>query len=364
MQEKARAILSGKRLIHGAEERYILPLNSTLDEPLVYSNLQYEKPEIEVDDVKLKQHPYFRFLFVRKFNDKRSVFNAKTWKWKTSIPLDVVFAFMETKDDWKVIDREHVYNVKTNELNGKKYRGDDYSNYELKRFYHPIYTNAFVDFIGRQFIQREDKLISIIDKFYRNVRFYHDGAWITIPAARFNYECFTCERTEELITLKDFTPSISKFRFENLIKKSDIEVPSNLQLHPKYKDFGYDGSNVISLQTRHPLTSPTLTIYIKGKRIYYNRERLIYECKNNRLLNADEFVIGDTLCNVTTLSFVLGKKTYYRTSNPSIYISDDDVFYAPWNRTVKAINGFINIGSKKKPNLIAIPLSDKELHTR
>ena len=377
MQEQARALISRKRSVHGADELFILPISTTIDKPrlgsvadgperselMTASNLQYEKPEVEIDGIKLKQHPYFRFLFVRKFRDKLTVFNAKTWKWKTSIPLEIVFAFMDTKTEWKLIDREHVYNVKTNELNGKKYRGDEFANYELERFYHPSYANVFVDFIGRAFTVHEEKLIPILDKTHRNVRFYYDGAWLTIPAARFNYECYTHARTKKSIILKDNKLGLDCYRFSNLIPKDEVEIPSNLKIHPKYSDYGYNGE-VFSLKTMSPIKGNTISIYLKGKRIYYNRFKFIYECLNNKLLNPDEFVIDNQLCNPTTLSFKFNDKTYYRTSNPSIYVSADDVFYAPWNSVIKPVNGFINIGTRMKPNLIPIPLTDRELHTR
>ena len=362
MQEKARSILK-TGLVHGADPRFILPISTTIDDPMVQTNFQYEDSSVEIDGVKLKQHPYFRFLFVRKFRDKISVFNAKTWKWSTSIPLEIVFAFMETKDDWYIIDRLHVYNVKTNELNGRKYKGDSFDNYKLERFYHPTFTFAFIDFIGRQFIEHDGTIIPILEKSRRNVRFYHDGAWITINAARFNYECYTGKRTEQTIILKDNKITLDCYRLENLIPKDEVKLSADIKPHPKYSDYGYNGE-VISLKTFSTIRSPTLSLYLKGNRIYYSRERFIYECLNNRLLNADEFIIDGKLCNSATLSFKLNDKMYYRTTNPSIYISDDDAFYAPWNKRMKILNGFINIGSKLSPNLIAIPLSDRELHKR
>ena len=120
MQEQAH------KLIHDTTKRLILPISG---DALEAANLQFEKETITVDDVPLRQHPYFKFLFVRKFGKKLTVFNARTWKWSTTVPLPIVFAFLDTKDEWKVIDYEHVYNVKKNEMNGIFYKGDAIEKY-------------------------------------------------------------------------------------------------------------------------------------------------------------------------------------------------------------------------------------------
>lgn len=351
MQEQAH------RLIHDTTKQLILPKSTDIEQPLIASNLQYENNEVQINGITLRQHPYFKFLFVRKFGKKYTVFNARTWKWSTTIPISIVFAFIESKDEWKVIDFEHVYNVEKNELNGTFYKGDAIENYKQQRFFHPKYTHTFVDFIGRQFIQTDDKVAPILDKSYKNVRFYDDGAWITMPAARFTYECFTGKRTDEAIALLDSSSSLARYRRENLCLKEERPIPSSFIPHILYSEYGIVDGKPYSTLTLKELEGELLSLYHKGKRHVYQRSRFIYECQNKQLLQPEEFIIDGKLLNSSTISFRIGDKLYQRTSDPLIYDGGETAFYTPWNKECKVIKGFINIGNRYKPNLIAVPIT-------
>ena len=353
-QEHARIVIG--------ENAIFIPHSTHLKYPFRPSNIQAAEEKVKVDNTILFQHPFFKTIFI---SAKYRIFNGDIWKWEipTDIPFEILTAFLK-KDIMIEVKEGYIYQVATNLINGVEYkRGSEFSDYPKTcdiKFYHPYYKNLYCNWLGYAFKETIEKTFSINISTY--VKFYEEGHWHYYKHENFAYECYyqTIIPKNKVVRLIDRK---SKFKYikENLELIDYVDETESLLRHPKYKHYGYltDKDAIYSVNAGKIITANNLVViynsYTRNK-IYYNKERFIYECLHQKLLKDNEFLINGEVYNNTVDSFIYKDMVFNNTSNPDFYMTEDGiVYYIPYERIMKVVDGFINIGTKSKPKLLPIP---------
>ena len=345
------------------KEGLYLPINTHLKYLYRPTNIQPAAEVVNINNTTLMQHPFFPTVYVSRRN---RVFDAETWKWeKPSDILDeVLFGFL-SKDTVIDLGEERLYHIPSNTINGVRYtRGSNIENYPSSstiKFHHPLYPDVYCDITGKAYKETKDDAFTIW--ISGRVKFYADE-WKYFSKQKFAYECFNNKIVPDnmKVVVKDKSLAFP-FVKENLSLVAYEGVDTdNLLLHPKYKHYGVtkDTYEVFSVNAGKVIkTTNIVTIYnsFSHYKIYYNKEKFIYECLHQRLLNENEFVVSGELFDTTVDSFVYQGVIYNNTTNPNMYKSADGrIFYVPYERVLPVIDGFINIGTRYKPKLVPIPI--------
>lgn len=233
------------------------------------------------------------------------------------------------------------------------------------KYYHPIYKDVFVNEHGHPFKDGPTHVFSIL--FKNRVKFYSGERWYFITPENFAYECFYQRKLtdKDRIVLKNKKLiGLDKYAKDNLELVHDFHLTSDLIVHPKYSDYGVKKSGrdyiVYSTFVNDEIAKGKLiSLYDKEnkKRIRYNMQRFIYECLHGKILTENEFLSDGTVYNKEFAPLIVYRgTTFYRTKNHDIYVEEKRLaaFYVPWERCLKVYDGFINIGTKKKPELVAL----------
>ena len=349
------------KIVMGDDKTYV-PISSHLKYPFRPSNIQEANETVSIDRTIMYRHPFFHTIYV---SHRLRVFDGDEWKWglPVDIPEKIVTGFI-SNETMIEIEKGYIYETTTNLLNGKEYeRGSSLNSYPDKcdkRFYHPKYKDVFCDWIGHAY-KETSKVFSIMIGQY--VKFYAESAWHYYSKEKFAYECFNNELVPEDKKVEIINKKVRYKYIPSNLQLIDYvkESVDNLLRHPKFKHYGYiqDTGDLYSVNASKKLKrEKVITIYnsYNHRKTYYNTNRFIYECIHQRLLKENEFMVGDQLYNKTVDSFVYNDKIFNNTANKDIYMSEDrSIFYVPYEREMKTIEGFINVGTKSNPKLIPIP---------
>ena len=353
-QERAKFIMG--------DDKIYLPISTHVKYPFRKTNIQEAKESVKVDRTILHQHPFFKTIYV---SNRGRILNGDDWRWETvdDIPEEIITGFIG-KEEYVEVERGYIYQTTTNLLNGVEYiRGTDVSEYpehSEQKFFHPIYHDVFCNWIGLGYKQTETKTFSINISSY--IKFYAENNWHYYSHEKFAYECYYQQAIPNDKKVEVINPKL-KFKYVKsnlrLIDYNRIDLTGLLR-HPKFKHYGYLNDAIYSVNAGKFIKRGSLvTIYnsFTHSKTFYNTKRFIYECKNQRLLNSNEFMVDDEVFNRGVDSFVYGGIIYSITSNPDIYLSrNNKAFYVPYEREMAVIDGFINVGNRNNPKLIPLPM--------
>ena len=230
------------------------------------------------------------------------------------------------------------------------------------RYFHPFYHGLFVNENGIPYKIYKGKVFTVLVK--GNVSFYYNKEWRKIEPERFAWECFNGKvidaNKDQVILVNQAFINAKKYSRDNLRLVPIVAEDGTVIKHPLYKygictKMDEDNKEVIEIYSYY------IHNYIKhgklfsmydhtiNKKVHYNFDIFVYECKRQRLLSPTEFLIKNKIYNSTKDRFIIvNDEIFERTNDREVYINDmrDKAFYTPWCKVINVIDGFINVGSK------------------
>lgn len=364
-QVLARFILNKKN----DESLFYYPKSTKIKNIMTRNNLVLiDSDVISINKVDYIRHPEFNNIFV---SSGYKVFDILTFKFnkKPSAAMTIPFRRAIITE----LDEDHVFDKETNTINGEEINWDDpcsVESYRNKRYFHPIYSDTFVNFFGKPFqlrVNAETGTENEIPKelFYGKVIIRTKDGTKKIESMRFAYECFnkvTLERDDFIRSRCKGKYSICPF---SLYKDKDsiTNVMQKIIRHPRFTNYGLEPTSkkVFSYYSNREIkTGKCIKLHETGENAYktivYNTDRFIYECENNTLLDEDTYLVDGEFVHLNDPELVYNGEIFKITKNPFLYVNKDGcIFYLRYVKCLSIEDGeFINIGTKGHETKIAL----------
>lgn len=378
-QDKARKILK-------EDSAWIYPknthrLNMFTGTNLIKLNLSNLNEYVLINNVQMRQHPYFKNLLGNKSGE---IFDLNTFQFLANPDRKFTLPFIRGINGVVEIDDEHVFETNTLTINNQEVDWNDILNVKLiseLRYPHPIYEDYYVDFYGNPFKYEIDldtektKSKRLHASSFGSVTIMYQGIIIYVKYEHFAYECFNNTTTESKISIINNNYSYTKYRcckwnlrIENSLEQSE---KSNLLIHPSlkfnmyaydpkkhavYSFYGADGGQYIKTYANFIRISDGTNKY-RNQRAY-PLIKFIYECSNQIELNDEDFVVNNNVIKFGTPTFDLNGETFIMSEVDKRFYRNEDYsafFYTEYNDFLSFANGKIII---RKHGPVTVRISD------
>lgn len=327
--------------------------------------------EITINRIKLIKHPFIKNLYVSK---SYKIFDKKTMEFinkdQIDYPIELIVNYFKKLRICE-ISPSYYFDSVDNTINNQKLTNKDYKNFDLNNFprldsikyFHPTYKSTYVDYFGNAYRINENEISFSIENRL-GIKFYYDKKWNIMSKRKFVYECFNnsiIDKENDFIEFGDEKDRRFKFMKYNLIMSKEKTIPEGLLKHPYFDKYLYDPKSKDIYSTYKQgflfIKSNLLNLYDEKNRvsIYYDKRKFIYEAQNGKLLNENEYMVGNKLViNENDKQFKYRKLEFKITEIPFIYKGDEKTYFnLKFNKILKVNEeGKINIGSTYKPNFI------------
>lgn len=328
--------------------------------------------EITINRIKLIKHPFIKNIYVSKSG---KIFNKKIMEFinqdQIDYPIELITNYFKNIHISE-ISPLYLFDSIENTINDQKITDKDYKNFDLINFpsfesikyFHPVYKSTYVDYLGNAYKINEKNSVPISIENNLGVKFFCNQKWNIMSKRIFVYECFNqriINRETEVIDFGDEKNKRFKFMKFNLKLGSEKTLPEGLIKHPYFEKYLLDptSKDIYSSYKQDKLYNKSNLLNLfdeKTKRtIYYDKRKFIYEALNSKLLNENEYMVGNKLIvHENDPNFTYRKLDFKLTQIPFIYKGNDKTYFNLKYNKLLTINeeGKINIGSAYHPNFI------------